>query len=182
MDTIGARIKAARKRAQLSQEALARRAGMSTNGVARIEQGGITDPHYSTLRKLAAVLGVSPHWLYTGEELEEPVLAGKGEAPKAGRPDKSETIIDTVRDLVIKQDRRETQALNRLEESRQPQWSFGHDDHKAMMYLLGLPKGAVEDAFIDLTRSRVELERENARLEQENAQLKEERTRARVDG
>ena len=30
---------------------------------------------------MSKVLGVSPHWLYTGEGLEEPVLAGKAEAP-----------------------------------------------------------------------------------------------------
>ena len=174
---IGARIRAARRKAGLSQEEVARRADMSLKGMGDIERGLIEDPHFSSLRKIADALGVP-----VGELVEEePALAGKAEAPEAGRPDKSETIIGTVRDLVLKQDRRETQALNRLEESRQWQASFGHDDHKAMMYLLGLPKGAVEDAFIDLTRSHVELERENARLEQENARVKEDLARVRVN-
>jgi transcriptional regulator with XRE-family HTH domain len=79
--SFGRRVKEARKRAELSQEALARRAGMSLPGVAKIEQGGVTDPHYSTLQKLAEALDVDPLWLVTGEEVGEPVLLGKAEAP-----------------------------------------------------------------------------------------------------
>jgi transcriptional regulator with XRE-family HTH domain len=92
VNTIGDRIKEARKRARLSQEALARRAGMSTNGVARIEQGGIADPHYSTLVGIAGALGVSLGGLLE----EEPVLAGKAEAP----PGPGRTISVEVTDEV----------------------------------------------------------------------------------
>lgn len=63
---IGRRVKTARKRAQLSQDALARLAGISVSAVAQIEQGERTDPHYSTLRKLAEGLGMS-----VGELLED---------------------------------------------------------------------------------------------------------------
>ena len=73
---IGARVKSKRKRAQLSQEALARRAGLSLNAIAQLEQGGRTDPHYSTLNKIANGLGIS-----VSEILEEPALAGKAQAP-----------------------------------------------------------------------------------------------------
>ncbi len=69
---IGRRIRTARKHAQLSQDGLARLAGMSVSAVAQIEQGGRTDPHYSTLEKLAGALNMS-----VGELLEEPALAGK---------------------------------------------------------------------------------------------------------
>ena len=55
---IGDRIRIARRRARMSQEELARRAGMSLNGVAQLEQGGRTDPHISTLNKLAEALDV----------------------------------------------------------------------------------------------------------------------------
>lgn len=77
--SFGRRVQEARKRADISQETLARRADMSLQGIARIEQGGTTDPHFSTLRKLAEVLKVSPLWLATGEEVGEPVnhLRGK---------------------------------------------------------------------------------------------------------
>jgi transcriptional regulator with XRE-family HTH domain len=68
---LGKRLKEARERADLSQEALARRADVSTVAVSQIEQGRTKEPHYLTLHRLSKVLGVSPHWLYTGEELEE---------------------------------------------------------------------------------------------------------------
>ena len=64
------RVKEARLRAHLSQEALARRADLSLPGIAKIEQGGTTDPHFSTLSRLAQALDVNPLWLATGEEEE----------------------------------------------------------------------------------------------------------------
>ncbi len=66
---IGSRIKAARKAAGLSQEELARRAGMSLKGMGDIERGDIEDPHYSSLSKIAGALGVSVAAL-----TEEPIL------------------------------------------------------------------------------------------------------------
>ena len=161
---IGKRVRTARKSAGLSQEALARQAEMSLRALNSLERGESSDPHYSTLVGIADALDMS-----IGELLGEPVPLA--EAPEAGPPDTSETIADTVHDLVLKQDRREAQALNRLSESQQMQVSFGHDDHKAMMYLLGLPKGSVEEAYIDLMRSHVCLEQENARLREELARV-----------
>jgi transcriptional regulator with XRE-family HTH domain len=55
---IGDRIREVRNRAQMSQEELARRAGMSLNGVAILERGVRKDPHVSTLSKLAEALDV----------------------------------------------------------------------------------------------------------------------------
>jgi transcriptional regulator with XRE-family HTH domain len=54
----GSRIRAARRAAGLSQEELARRAGMSLKGMGDIERGVIPDPHYSSLSKIAEGLGV----------------------------------------------------------------------------------------------------------------------------
>ena len=65
---IGERIRIARKRAGLSQEEVARRAGMSLKGMAYIERGHIEDPHYSSLAGIAEALGVS-----VGELVGEPV-------------------------------------------------------------------------------------------------------------
>jgi transcriptional regulator with XRE-family HTH domain len=56
---IGGRIRAARKAANLSQEELARRAGVPLNRVGRIETGVVMDPHFSTLNSIAEGLGVS---------------------------------------------------------------------------------------------------------------------------
>ncbi len=64
--SIGDRIRTARKAAGLSQEELARRAGMSLKGMGDIERGLIPDPHYSSLSKIANGLGVP-----IGELLEE---------------------------------------------------------------------------------------------------------------
>lgn len=81
----GSRIKAARKAAGLSQEAVARRADMSLNGFADIERGLIADPHYSTLQKIAGALGV-PITTLVGES-----------APKAQAPSPSETAEEERR-------------------------------------------------------------------------------------
>ncbi len=78
---IGSRIKTARKVARISQEELARRAGMSLKGVGDIERGDIEDPHYSSLSKIADALGMS-----VGELLGEPALAGKVEASREAGP------------------------------------------------------------------------------------------------
>jgi transcriptional regulator with XRE-family HTH domain len=56
--SLGERVRARRKALHLSQEEIARRAGVSLNLVNRVERGEIMDPHYSTLRSLAKGLGV----------------------------------------------------------------------------------------------------------------------------
>jgi len=74
---IGERIRIARKRAGLSQEEVARRAGMSLKGMAYIERGRIEDPHYSSLAGIAEALGVS-----VGELVgEEQAAVPKDKAP-----------------------------------------------------------------------------------------------------
>ena len=59
---IGERLKYLRVRQALTQEELAAKAGIGKNTVNRIERN-ITEPHMSTLRKLAQALGVEPHKL-----------------------------------------------------------------------------------------------------------------------
>jgi transcriptional regulator with XRE-family HTH domain len=56
---IGAKVRALRARRLLNQEELAKRAGVSPRQVVRIEKDEV-DPHYSTIRKLAAALEVEP--------------------------------------------------------------------------------------------------------------------------
>ncbi len=74
---IGGRIRSARKRAGLSQEEVARRAGMSLKGMSYIEVGRVADPHYSSLVGIADALGMS-----VGELLEgDPTTPGKAQAP-----------------------------------------------------------------------------------------------------
>ena len=75
-EKIGSRIRQARKAQGLTQESLARRANISLNGVAQLEQGERNDPHYSTLKKLASALGLT-----VAQLLEGPVVLGKDKAP-----------------------------------------------------------------------------------------------------
>ncbi len=72
---IGVRIRDVRKGFNLSQEALARRAGVSLSLINQIERGVITDPHYSTLTSIAGALGL------TVAELLEESAVPLGEAP-----------------------------------------------------------------------------------------------------
>jgi transcriptional regulator with XRE-family HTH domain len=84
---LGARIRAARRARGLTQEELARRAGMSLNGVASLEQGERKDPHFSTLSHIADALDTS-----IGE------LVGEEQAPKvqALSPPESSSADDVV--------------------------------------------------------------------------------------
>ena len=52
-------IKRYRKKLNLTQEALARKANVSYNTVIKLESEGITDPRMETLKKLAQALDVS---------------------------------------------------------------------------------------------------------------------------
>ena len=72
---IGAHIRSLRKARGITQEEVARRAGMSLNGMADIERGDAVDPHISTLRRIAEALDTS-----VAELMGEPV-APLGEAP-----------------------------------------------------------------------------------------------------
>jgi transcriptional regulator with XRE-family HTH domain len=73
MDSIGTRLQAARRARGLTQEALARQAGVSLHTVVKLESGRIRQPLPETARKLAAALGVDPAWLLFGEgTLHEP--------------------------------------------------------------------------------------------------------------
>ena len=64
---IGERLKDLRVRRALTQEELADKASIGKNTVNRVERN-LTEPHMSTLRKLAQALGVEPHELLEGED------------------------------------------------------------------------------------------------------------------
>jgi len=66
METVGERLRWARERQLLTQEALAARAGVLDVTISRTENGHTT-PTVGTLRKLADALGVDPVWLRFGE-------------------------------------------------------------------------------------------------------------------
>ncbi len=85
--SIGKRVRRIRRSADLTQGQLAQRAGVNSGTLARLEQGGIQDPHFSTLEKLAGALDVKIEQLYNTEIEETTLIAGapgKDEAPEAG--------------------------------------------------------------------------------------------------
>ncbi len=74
---LGGRVRAKRRELKLSQDALARRADVSLSLINQMERGLITDPHYSTLRRLASALDMSVSELVE----EEPTQAPLAQAP-----------------------------------------------------------------------------------------------------
>lgn len=65
MDTVGNRLRHARERKVLTQAELATASGVGWLTILRIEHGQ-QQPRPSTIRKLAAALGVEPTWLLFG--------------------------------------------------------------------------------------------------------------------
>ena len=64
--SIASRLKSARKAAGLTQEQLAQASGVTQGAIQKVENGKSQRPR--KLKKIAAVLGVSPAWLLLGEE------------------------------------------------------------------------------------------------------------------
>jgi transcriptional regulator with XRE-family HTH domain len=62
-ETLGARIRRARVRYGMSQAELARRIGISTQGMNMIERGATPDPAVSRVREIARVLKVRADYL-----------------------------------------------------------------------------------------------------------------------
>jgi transcriptional regulator with XRE-family HTH domain len=96
--SIGDKVRATRKAAGISQEEVARRAGVSLNVINRLERGVILDPHYSTLRGIASALGVPVEDL-----VREPALAGKAEAPETRPADEPLISRPEVREWLSEQ-------------------------------------------------------------------------------
>jgi transcriptional regulator with XRE-family HTH domain len=70
---VGDRVRVRRRVLGLSQEAIAREAGLSLNQVSRLERGEILDPHLSSLVGIAKALGVSLPALLSEDEIRVPV-------------------------------------------------------------------------------------------------------------
>jgi transcriptional regulator with XRE-family HTH domain len=68
--TLGESIRELRVMHGLSQEALAREAGVSLNLVNKLERGVVRDPHYSTLWGIADALGTTADALMEEEAPE----------------------------------------------------------------------------------------------------------------
>ena len=69
MDTIGERLRRARKDRKVTQVELAGRTGVAHSTVVRIERGQ-TRPRIETIYAFAEALGVDPKWIAFGEDRE----------------------------------------------------------------------------------------------------------------
>lgn len=83
-----------RKRAGLSQEALAERIGVSRQAVSKWETAD-AEPELSKLRLLSAEFGVSADWLLSEEEPGEETYT-YNEQPKTERPDRMESLPGVI--------------------------------------------------------------------------------------
>ena len=73
VDTLGQRLRSARRKAVLTQAELASKAGVALITVTRLEnEEGESNPRPETARRLARALDVDPAWLLFGEWVEIP--------------------------------------------------------------------------------------------------------------
>lgn len=79
MSDMGARIKALRIKAGLTQEELGAKIGVNKSAFAKYENGRVENLKRSSVKIIADALGVSPGYLMFGDEDEE-----KRPAPKNG--------------------------------------------------------------------------------------------------
>jgi transcriptional regulator with XRE-family HTH domain len=81
------RLKALRKAKDMTQQALAVKAGLSVSAVVQIENGTIPDPRLSTVRALARGLGVTLNDLGAEDEDETPQDVGPEPEPEQPPPE-----------------------------------------------------------------------------------------------
>jgi len=71
MDTIGERVRTARERRFMTQEALSQQTGITEATISRIENDrGERRPRLGTIKRLADALGADAEWILFGEDAE----------------------------------------------------------------------------------------------------------------
>jgi transcriptional regulator with XRE-family HTH domain len=102
--SIGARIKAARTAAAMTQMDVARRTDLSLQAVGDIERGIVRDPHISSLRQIAYALGVSVEML-VNEEMAVPAFPlgdASDQEPRRSREERRSRYLRSWRAFVWK--------------------------------------------------------------------------------
>jgi len=152
---LGKRVRALRTDRDLSQEALAREAGVSLNLVNKLERGVVTDPHYSTLSGIARALGVPVE-----ELMREPVPLD--DAPRgAGRieeerlesasrkdPQQRKSVLASVherqRDVEAKVEELVALAAHGEADPYQVKWALDEAQDCTVAVMLALPSSRRE--------------------------------------
>jgi transcriptional regulator with XRE-family HTH domain len=160
---IGQHLRAARKAAGLTQEGVARRAGLTLKAVGEVERGEVQDPHYSTLIAIARALNIT-----VAELIEEPEASTTGKAsapPDTGpseadleqRREHSQRLMDagvseaTARELAGEYSRSEEywRALAQHVGIEPPTWVAPGVDLE-QLHDLGIPVNASEANIVNL--------------------------------
>ena len=109
--TFADRLRAARHRAELSQEQLAYRAGLSKAAISKIEAGLTQETTMVNLYKFSDILRVDARWLATGStstgdtELPAPVIHA-AEALERLPADLKEPILRIINSAIEQQEKR----------------------------------------------------------------------------
>lgn len=111
MDSIGRRIKAARKAAQLSQAELARRVGVTPSAVSQLETGLTHDPKPDHLLRYAQALRLDVSELITGKAAPS---AAEPPACYAGLSGGERLLIDYIRGRTATEAERDALARRAL--------------------------------------------------------------------
>jgi transcriptional regulator with XRE-family HTH domain len=82
-ETFGDRLLRARRRAELSQEALGARVGLAGHTISRLERGRSTQISPEALRQLSRALNVSLDWLLAMDMSDEGAAPDVVEEPRA---------------------------------------------------------------------------------------------------
>ena len=156
--SIGARIKAARTAAGMTQMDVARRTDLSLQAVGDIERGIVRDPHISSLRQIAYALGVPIEMLVKEEEAEPalPLDEAPQEEEESGPPvvhfaklsdNAYEEVRENARTLEERSDLRRRVDVEYEQLSR---WVRGLREEEEV----GAPSGDIDEARELLKRVR----------------------------
>lgn len=165
-----------------SQSKLAEEAGVSRDGISNYETGH-REAWPSTAKKLADTLGVEIVDLVA--RAEEPVFAGKAEAPQeTGLPDEERSAHDIARGEARRQFEMDAKAFRRTIASEGIDHAARVSDvHEPAVYdaLKRRPPGELAGTLLDAEQHAACLEHENAFLQEKNAQLEKENARLREE-
>lgn len=142
--TVGTRLRDLRQNARLSQAELAKRAGVTTNTIGRIERDE-TPPRWSTMGKVAQALGVTIHDL-----LEE--------------PQDSREMAEQLVSLLARQDEEYVKAVARAEESGNPQAMFARWENEALRLALATEPEVLASVLLETSWQLHDARRENEKL------------------
>jgi transcriptional regulator with XRE-family HTH domain len=186
--SLAERLRILRAREGLTLTEASERIGITRHTLSSLERGG-QEPHYPTLAKIAKGYGVPVE-----ELLEEPVAAGKAEAPDQGQPETEQTARDIAHAEARRQDARDRKAARRTlaSEGIDPATRIS-DVYDPAVYdvLRRRSPDELAGALLDAERDHVHAVQECAlqeekiahlrQVEEGNGRLREENARLRQD-